>query len=357
MTLTRILHFIDTLAAGGAERQLVYLLERLDREQYECHVLTIYDHFRHYEPTLTQLGIPLYSLHHGALTPTNRVQAVAGYVRLMWHLRPQIVHGWLHYPNLIARAARPACPPHRLITAMRSSYTVQQRRSESLTGWLSDFRIVNHLNLNQKNYLPNGIALEQFEQNCEQSLRTTLTPNTDLLLLVPTRIDPVKDHHTILEALSQTQNISILLIGEVTNTNTQKLIQQSITAQSLQDRIIQLPPTHTIAPYYHAADATLLASRAEGFPNVILESFAAGKPVIVSEAANAISIVQDNLNGWTFKTGDAKSLAECLSTVQRTPQQQRLEMGQNGHEIATQYSVEIMVKRYTDLYERALRHS
>ncbi len=31
----RILHFIDTLGAGGTERQLVYLLENLDRARYE----------------------------------------------------------------------------------------------------------------------------------------------------------------------------------------------------------------------------------------------------------------------------------------------------------------------------------
>lgn len=361
MTRIRILHFIDTLGAGGAERQLTYLLENLDRSRYDCHVLTTYDRFRHYEVPLRQLQIPLYSLHHGNLTASHRAGALARYIQLLWSLRPKIVHSWLHYPNLIARAARPVCPPHRLVSAMRTEYAPRQQRSEWLTGWLSDFRIVNsnnkpkNLPLTTTIFIPNGVPLPQPSPY-------TATSRSTFDLLMVARIDPRKDHLTLLNALHQLigklpSGFQTHLIGETTDPETQRQIENTIKDLNLSSFVHLHPPTNDIAYYYAHADITTLPSISEGFANVILESFAAAKPIIISEAANKAGLVQHGINGWIFPTRNSHALADQIDAALNTPEPQRLRMGLNGRTVAEQFTILRMVDQYQQLYERALKRA
>lgn len=360
MTRARILHFIDTLGAGGTERQLMYLLEGLDPTRYESHVLTTYDQFRHHESTLQEIDVPTYSLHHGELTLLGRAGAIARYTRMMWGLQPQIVHGWLHYPNLIARAARPACPPHRLLTAIRTEYTRRQQFSERMTMSFSDFRIVNipptkqpHVNAKIL-YISNGVSLPDQPPPAPTSIPFTI--------LMVARIDPRKDHLTLLHALVRlapetVASTQTILIGEVSDLQVQRMIEDTITELSLEQHVRQVPPTHEIEPYYAHANVTVLPSTTEGFPNTILESFASARPVIVSQAANRNNIVTHNVNGWVFPTSDSQSLADTIEIASKTPQQELRQMGLAGYAVAKQYSIQQMVNRYEELYERALIRS
>jgi len=367
----RILHFIDTLGAGGAERQLLYLIQHLDRARYESHILTTYDRFRHYEPELKRLGIPVYSLNHGDLRSWNRLRALKRYIQLMWQLRPDIVHGWLHYPNLIARAARPVCPPHHLITAIRSQYSVQQLRSERYSSRPSEFRIVinkntlSELNTTKKNNIttiPNAVSLDHFTNIDPPRSQSEFPPQIQFTALMVARIDPRKDHLTLLQALHRLRNklphnFKLILIGEITSSETQQQIDTAITEYGLQPNITQLPPTTNIAPHYHTCDVSIVPSKSEGFPNVILESFAASKPVIASTAANNVGIVTHGINGWIFPTGDTQALANCLCAAWQTPAKERARMGENAYAEATKYSISEMVERYAHLYERVYQRS
>ena len=356
----RILHFIDALSAGGTERQLVYLLENLDRARYESCVVTTYDHFRHYESTLKALGIPLYSLHHGDLTLINRARVLRCYIRLMWSLKPALVHSWLHYPNLIALSTKPLCPQHKLITSVRAELSPRAARLERLLQRLSDFRIVNYHQKIFKHHtltIPNSVNLQNHQ---------TTPPSPDnhpyFNLLMPARIDPRKDHSTLLHAIAElpvsTKNIlRITLIGEITNPITQNQLEQTIKNLNLTSIIQQLPPTTNIQPHYANADAIILPSKSEGAPNVILEAFAAGKPVIASAAANHTDLITDEFNGWLFPTGDSRALAKLLQKVINTPPAARQQMGAHARQEAEKYPISRMVNTYTAVYEQLLNNS
>ena len=69
-----ILFLINTLGAGGAERQLLYLISGLDRDRFAPVVCTVFDeatypsHPAHVEQ-LRALDVPLHTLGHGAGWP------------------------------------------------------------------------------------------------------------------------------------------------------------------------------------------------------------------------------------------------------------------------------------------------
>jgi len=41
----------------------------------------------------------------------------------------------------------------------------------------------------------------------------------------------------------------------------------------------------------------------EGVPNVVLEALAAGRPVIISQAANNAGLIEQEKTGWIVQTG------------------------------------------------------
>lgn len=71
-----------------------------------------------------------------------------------------------------------------------------------------------------------------------------------------------------------------------------------IRDKGLEDKIKLLGYKTNVASYIHYADALLLSSRYEGFPNIVLETNALGKPVFTNLCPGGINeIVQNGENG------------------------------------------------------------
>ena len=277
---------------------------------------------------------------------------------MQW-LRPELVHSWLHYPNLIARSVRPLCPPHQLITAIRSYYSPRQRLLERLTSPLSDIRIVNYPQRNADKldiYCPNAVGSAFFTHSLPKPQQQTITA------LMVARIDRGKDHLTLLKALHELKpilptNFETHLIGQITDTHPQKQIQQTIITYRLDQIVRQIPPQNELVSHYYNATVSILPSSSEGFPNVMLESLAVGTPVITSSAANHIHLIQHGVNGWVFPTNDSSALARCLETALTLSPQTSARMAHNCRETAAPFTINQMVKRYEALYETALSSS
>jgi len=70
-----------------------------------------------------------------------------------------------------------------------------------------------------------------------------------------------------------------------------------------------------VARFYHVIDVLALPTRREGFPTVILEAHAAGKPVVTFRATGAVDAVADGVDGMVVPVGDIGALAEALSSL------------------------------------------
>ena len=69
------------------------------------------------------------------------------------------------------------------------------------------------------------------------------------------------------------------------------------------------------APYYALMDVLVLPSHREGFPNVVLEAHAAGKPVVAARATGVVDAVVDGETGLLFPVGDAAALTDALARL------------------------------------------
>ena len=69
------------------------------------------------------------------------------------------------------------------------------------------------------------------------------------------------------------------------------------------------------ALYREAWVVVLAARRGEGLPNVVLEAFAHGRPVIATPIAGVTDLVQDGGNGLLVPAGDPQALRDALARL------------------------------------------
>ena len=106
-------------------------------------------------------------------------------------------------------------------------------------------------------------------------------------------------------------NISLLLLGGGSQGTR---IRQILMNNSMMDRVhfggqvsqIDLPR------WYHLADLYISPSHVDGSSVTLLEALACGLPCIVSDIPANQEWVEDGVNGWLFRDGDADDLAEKI---------------------------------------------
>jgi glycosyltransferase involved in cell wall biosynthesis len=64
-----------------------------------------------------------------------------------------------------------------------------------------------------------------------------------------------------------------------------------------------------------ALDVMVLPSFSEGMPNVLLEAFAYGTPVVATRVGGVPDMVADGRSGWLVPAGDASKLAAAISAA------------------------------------------
>jgi glycosyltransferase involved in cell wall biosynthesis len=89
--------------------------------------------------------------------------------------------------------------------------------------------------------------------------------------------------------------------------------------------ILKAAPNEQILARIGQAKVLVLASRCEGMGRVVIEAMGAGVPVIGAAVGGIPSLVQHEVNGLLFPSGDAQALAKCLEQLlSDNPMRQRL---------------------------------
>ena len=109
-----------------------------------------------------------------------------------------------------------------------------------------------------------------------------------------------------------------------------------------------------VAPFYAAFDTVVLPSANEGTPVSVIESLAAGRPVVATRVGGVPDVVQEGVDGFLVETGDTEALAQQLAVLARDPGL-RTRMGEAGRErILRRYAVDRLIDDIDLLYRSLL---
>lgn len=137
--------------------------------------------------------------------------------------------------------------------------------------------------------LRNGVDTALFRPAGRDTMRRELGVSGFALLSVGNLV-PAKGHDLVIEAVAHLPDAELLIIGQGPD---QPRLRQMIADRGLDDRVRILGNMEqdALRDYYGAADALVLASAREGWPNVLLESMACGTPVIATAVGAAPDII------------------------------------------------------------------
>lgn len=137
--------------------------------------------------------------------------------------------------------------------------------------------------------LRNGVDVALFRPVERDTVRRALGVSGFVLLSVGNLV-PAKGHDLVIEAVAHLLDTRLLIIGRGPD---QSRLRRLIETRGLAERvrILDNMEQDALRDYYGAADALVLASAREGWPNVLLESMACGTPVIATGVGATPDIV------------------------------------------------------------------
>jgi teichuronic acid biosynthesis glycosyltransferase TuaC len=163
--------------------------------------------------------------------------------------------------------------------------------------------------------VPRGVDDAVFHPGDQAAARARLGLPTDRhILLGVGRLVDVKDWPTWIEACREVHRQGVPIASYVLGGGSlSDELRRRIATAGLTDIVTLHGPQsqHTLAEWYRAADLTVLSSRSEGVPNVLLETLASGGS-FVATAVGGIPEIADTVHDRLVPPGDPQALAAAI---------------------------------------------
>lgn len=124
-----------------------------------------------------------------------------------------------------------------------------------------------------------------------------------------------------LQAIAAHHGLYLLVVGKDKHA---ARYQQLAASLGIGNRVRFAGAQQDVKPFYGMADAFVLPTLYDPFPNVCVEALACGLPVFTSRQCGAAELLQDGNNGWVADALDVATLSaqigQWLAAPQRWPQ-------------------------------------
>lgn len=208
------------------------------------------------------------------------------------------------------------------------------------------------LNKNKIRIIPNGVDLKRFDTKSSIQLKKKYSENKKILLHVG-RIHKSKGLNHVLKAIKNI-DLKFLIVGIDTGYKKELIKIASNLNISKKIKFIEKPDDKLLTKIFLMADIFVLFSEWEGFGIVVIESMAAGKPVIVSDRGALPFLITNNKEGLIIPFGDVKKLEDGIRNLLKNAAKAR-RMGKNGIKRGKNFDWNKIVGVYLNIYKIAQR--
>lgn len=371
MIRKKIAFFMSSFGIGGAERQYWYLINNIDRELYDVHLILI-------SHPKSQPKIKSYPAAHVRVFEMKCrfdlriVFHIAAYIR---ENSIDLIQSQLFMDNQIARVVG-LLSRRTVITSVRGGpilgwfrtrleYGIQFITARVVVNshWLKGILVDDGVRPEKIVVIHNGIDSVKFQCSADKAdLRRKygIPPNASVIGIVA-RLHPMKDHHTFLNVVRKVRyavpgTFAVVAGAGELHSELEKYADEI----GIGDVTCFLVPMENKVPeVLRMLDVFLLTSRwGESLPNVLLEAFSAAVPIVASNIHGIPEIVDDGVNGYLTEAGETERMAERVTEL-LSSNSTRARFIANGFEKLRGFSIAAMVGKYEDLYKEtiALRQS
>jgi glycosyltransferase involved in cell wall biosynthesis len=305
-----ILFLIPSLRGGGAERVIVTLLKHLDRSRFRLAVGVV-----DLRKAVFRDEIPC-DVEFIDLSATRVRYALPKIAALIWTRRPDVVFSTLGHLNLALAMIRPLLPNGVRYIARETSIVSLVLREYSVPSvWGAFYRWFykrHDLLACQSRYMQDDLV-ERFGYPRERSVVINNPVDVDYIrrlaaaplgqsefrtgsikVAAAGRMSGEKGFDLLIEAIATLADpqIHLVLLGEGPLLGD---LKQLAAARGVADQVEFVGFQSNPYAWFARADAFVLSSRYEGFPNVVLEALACGTPVIATPAPGGTREILDGI--------------------------------------------------------------
>jgi sugar transferase (PEP-CTERM/EpsH1 system associated) len=368
-----ILHVIHHLVMGGMENGLVNLINAMPESGYR-HAIVCIEDFNSFRQRIARPDVEVVPLHRSRIGVWKLRSRL---YRLCRQLRPSLLHsrnlsgldavfparaagvrrcvhgehGW-DVDNLDGRKWKPALLRRVHAPLIDRFITV----SKDLERFLMTRIGISGTRITQ---IYNGVDTNRFAPAAAKPLEwlpPAFRGEDQILIGAIGRIQPVKDHETLVRAFARLlqaqpalrERLCLTVVGDGPLLENVRALATSL---GISDRAWFPGALNNVPEVLRSLDVFVLPSLMEGISNTVLEAMASGLPVLATGVGGNLELVEDGRSGRLFEPRNVEALAAVLGDYASQPEMRRRQ-GIEARRLAEErFSLAAMVRQYTAVYD------
>ncbi|MFH1338287.1 MAG: glycosyltransferase family 4 protein [Candidatus Omnitrophota bacterium] len=395
MRKVNLLFVITKLELGGAQKQLLSLIRRLDKQKYSLFLFTARDGLLIDDAlSIKELKTVRSRFLERPVNPLKDFLALCQIYGFIKKNRIEVVHTHSSKAGILGRWAG-SLARNKIIVHTVHGWSFNDYQSpfwrrviiwlERLTALVTDKLIaVSYYDLqkgldnrigdkDKYELIRYGISHREFTEKPE-GLREKLKLGANDLLIgmiacfkpqkspqdfirlaflinkSPSRINASEDSNSQ-QSAKISNKVKFILVGDGV---LRKKVEGLISKYNLNEQVILTGWCRDIPGILSAIDVFVLTSLWEGLPISALEAMAASLPVIVTNTGGVAEVISEGKNGFLVLPGDVRAMAEKLSCLIKE-KDLRIKIGTSAkNSLGREFSLENMAENTEKLYRNSI---
>lgn len=376
-TRIHVTHLFPQLEFGGPLKGVLALLKYVDRDRFESSFVAL-SHPIHPEARndIEALGCRFHQLDQRGMWDLRALPAL---VRLLRKRDTQILHSTLPRPDWYGALASLKRTRLKTVTTIRGVDDVAVRMVRGVTAerifTFVNRRILRRLDCvvphsrglvdyvrrmgvpeSRTRYIPNGLDLDPYENLDRVASRLVLrnrfgwSPETPVVGFVGT-LWPYKDHRGFVRTARLLHRwrpeIRFVAVGQGPLLDEMR----RFVVDNGMEGVVHYPGYVEDIPDFHAGlDVHLFLSFSEGLPRAVLESMAAGTPVVATRVTGVVDVIEDGETGLLVPVGEPEEAADAVRRILSESSLADALVKRASRKVRDTYSATAMARAYERLY-------